>query len=162
MPHNSHYILHDELIGFDIFKYIDIKFIFSNNRKRSVIYRLIFCRDENYHSLINKLYAENIKNLTISVVSFYNIETENYQNCDMFDKPPDSINLTSSETRYLYITLIDIILLIAQTEKIDILTFQAYSEELRRVYIRLINKYAESKNLNVYVEEAYFVIQTNI
>ncbi|MER1819435.1 hypothetical protein KC958_18610, partial [Proteus mirabilis] len=142
--------------------YIDIKFIFSNNRKRSVIYRLIFCRDENYHSLINKLYAENIKNLTISVVSFYNIETENYQNCDMFDKPPDSINLTSSETRYLYITLIDIILLIAQTEKIDILTFQAYSEELRRVYIRLINKYAESKNLNVYVEEAYFVIQTNI
>ncbi|HAT5575684.1 TPA: hypothetical protein JAD16_003785, partial [Proteus mirabilis] len=153
---------HDELIGFDIFKYIDIKFIFSNNRKRSVIYRLIFCRDENYHSLINKLYAENIKNLTISVVSFYNIETENYQNCDMFDKPPDSINLTSSETRYLYITLIDIILLIAQTEKIDILTFQAYSEELRRVYIRLINKYAESKNLNVYVEEAYFVIQTNI
>ncbi|HCQ7982445.1 TPA: hypothetical protein OL861_003702, partial [Proteus mirabilis] len=127
-----------------------------------VIYRLIFCRDENYHSLINKLYAENIKNLTISVVSFYNIETENYQNCDMFDKPPDSINLTSSETRYLYITLIDIILLIAQTEKIDILTFQAYSEELRRVYIRLINKYAESKNLNVYVEEAYFVIQTNI
>ncbi|MER1815075.1 hypothetical protein, partial [Proteus mirabilis] len=130
--------------------------------KRSVIYRLIFCRDENYHSLINKLYAENIKNLTISVVSFYNIETENYQNCDMFDKPPDSINLTSSETRYLYITLIDIILLIAQTEKIDILTFQAYSEELRRVYIRLINKYAESKNLNVYVEEAYFVIQTNI
>ncbi|WP_373201586.1 hypothetical protein, partial [Proteus mirabilis] len=144
------------------FKYIDIKFIFSNNRKRSVIYRLIFCRDENYHSLINKLYAENIKNLTISVVSFYNIETENYQNCDMFDKPPDSINLTSSETRYLYITLIDIILLIAQTEKIDILTFQAYSEELRRVYIRLINKYAESKNLNVYVEEAYFVIQTNI
>ncbi|HCU0405204.1 TPA: hypothetical protein OUE97_003629, partial [Proteus mirabilis] len=129
---------------------------------RSVIYRLIFCRDENYHSLINKLYAENIKNLTISVVSFYNIETENYQNCDMFDKPPDSINLTSSETRYLYITLIDIILLIAQTEKIDILTFQAYSEELRRVYIRLINKYAESKNLNVYVEEAYFVIQTNI
>ncbi|MBQ0303987.1 hypothetical protein J7T22_13940, partial [Proteus mirabilis] len=128
----------------------------------SVIYRLIFCRDENYHSLINKLYAENIKNLTISVVSFYNIETENYQNCDMFDKPPDSINLTSSETRYLYITLIDIILLIAQTEKIDILTFQAYSEELRRVYIRLINKYAESKNLNVYVEEAYFVIQTNI
>ncbi|MFK8697646.1 hypothetical protein [Proteus mirabilis] len=140
MPHHSHYILHDELIGFDIFKYIDIKFIFSNNRKRSVIYRLIFCRDENYHSLINKLYAENIKNLTISVVSFYNIETENYQNCDMFDKPPDSINLTSSETRYLYITLIDIILLIAQTEKIDILTFQAYSEELRRVYIRLINK----------------------
>ncbi|HFK2132313.1 hypothetical protein [Proteus mirabilis] len=123
---------------------------------------LFFCRDENYHSLINKLYAENIKNLTISVVSFYNIETENYQNCDMFDKPPDSINLTSSETRYLYITLIDIILLIAQTEKIDILTFQAYSEELRRVYIRLINKYAESKNLNVYVEEAYFVIQTNI
>lgn len=162
MPHHSHYILHDELIGFDIFKYIDIKFIFSNNRKRSVIYRLIFCRDENYHSLINKLYAENIKNLTISVVSFYNIETENYQNCDMFDKPPNSINLTSSETRYLYITLIDIILLIAQTEKIDILTFQAYSEELRRVYIRLINKYAESKNLNVYVEEAYFVIQTNI
>ena len=162
MPNHSHYILHDELIGFDIFKYIDIKFIFSNNRKRSVIYRLIFCRDENYHSLINKLYAENIKNLTISVVSFYNIETENYQNCDMFDKPPDSINLTSSETRYLYITLIDIILLIAQTEKIDILTFQAYSEELRRVYIRLINKYAESKNLNVYVEEAYFVIQTNI
>ncbi|HEK1720778.1 TPA: hypothetical protein SMT55_002977 [Proteus mirabilis] len=162
MPHHSHYILHDELIGFDIFKYIDIKFIFSNNRKRSVIYRLIFCRDENYHSLINKLYSENIKNLTISVVSFYNIETENYQNCDMFDKPPDSINLTSSETRYLYITLIDIILLIAQTEKIDILTFQAYSEELRRVYIRLINKYAESKNLNVYVEEAYFVIQTNI
>ncbi|EPF2596235.1 hypothetical protein ACSQ60_003342 [Proteus mirabilis] len=162
MPHHSHYILHDELIGFDIFKYIDIKFIFSNNRKRSVIYRLIFCRDENYHSLINKLYAENIKNLTISVVNFYNIETENYQNCDMFDKPPDSINLTSSETRYLYITLIDIILLIAQTEKIDILTFQAYSEELRRVYIRLINKYAESKNLNVYVEEAYFVIQTNI
>ncbi|HFK3172856.1 TPA: hypothetical protein ACG1HT_001210 [Proteus mirabilis] len=162
MPHHSHYILHDELICFDIFKYIDIKFIFSNNRKRSVIYRLIFCRDENYHSLINKLYAENIKNLTISVVSFYNIETENYQNCDMFDKPPDSINLTSSETRYLYITLIDIILLIAQTEKIDILTFQAYSEELRRVYIRLINKYAESKNLNVYVEEAYFVIQTNI
>ncbi|WP_230629688.1 hypothetical protein [Proteus mirabilis] len=139
MSHHSHYILHDELIGFDIFKYIDIKFIFSNNRKRSVIYRLIFCRDENYHSLINKLYAENIKNLTISVVSFYNIETENYQNCDMFDKPPDSINLTSSETRYLYITLIDIILLIAQTEKIDILTFQAYSEELRRVYIRLIN-----------------------
>ena len=123
---------------------------------------LFFCRDENYHSLINKLYAENIKNLTISVVSFYNIETENYQNCDMFDKPPDSINLTSSETRYLYITLIDIILLIAQTEKIDILTFQAYSEELRRVYTRLINKYAESKNLNVYVEEAYFVIQTNI
>lgn len=78
----------------------------------------------------------------------------------MFDKPPSAPDLTAAEALYLYRTLVDIILRIAETENIQILTFQAYNEELRRVYDRLVRKYATIKNLKTHIEGACYVIRT--
>ncbi|PQH15951.1 hypothetical protein C5T93_29510, partial [Raoultella ornithinolytica] len=58
-------------------------------------------------------------------------------------------------------TLIDIILRISETERIQVLTFEAYSAELNRVYNRLVRKYAQDKNLIVHIEGACYVIRTS-
>ncbi|MEM8313816.1 hypothetical protein Q4R83_18830, partial [Morganella morganii] len=98
----------------------------------------------------------------ISVISFYNIDAENNKEYDtMFEKPPGAPDLTASEALYLYSTLVDIILRIAETEDIRILTFQAYSEELRRVYDKLIRRYAAARNLDAHIEGACYVIRTD-
>ncbi|MEM8294216.1 hypothetical protein Q4S00_18895, partial [Morganella morganii] len=96
------------------------------------------------------------------VISFYNIDAENNKECDpMFEKPPGAPDLTASEALYLYSTLVDIILRIAETEDIRILTFQAYSEELRRIYDKLVRRYAAARNLDTHIEGACYVIRTD-
>lgn len=161
MPGHSHDILHDELQGFDVFRYTDISFVFSGDATRQITFRLVFCQDGEHGQHLHELYGEALATLTVSVVSFYNIEAENNEECDsMFDKPPGAPDLTAAEALYLYRTLVDIILRIAETENIQILTFQAYSEELRRVYDRLVRKYATIKNLETHIEGACYVIRT--
>ncbi|AJJ27727.1 TPA: hypothetical protein ACY3XX_003106 [Yersinia enterocolitica] len=162
MPRHSHDILHDELQGFDEFRYTDISFTFSGDATRQITFRLIFCNREPGDAMLDNLFGEKLATLTISVVSFYNIDAEDNEECDtMFDKPPGAPNLTASEALYLYSILVDIILRIAETESINILTFQAYSEELRRVYDRLVRKYAATKNLETHIEGACYVIRTD-
>ncbi|MCW2487954.1 hypothetical protein J5069_18805 [Candidatus Symbiopectobacterium sp. NZEC127] len=162
MPRHSHDILHDELQGFDIYRYIDINFIFSDKINRQITFRLIFCKYESGNVILDKFFSKALSTITISVISFYNIDAENNEKCDaLFDKPSAAPKLTISETRYLYSTLVDIILRIAETEAIHFLTFQAYSEALRRVYDRLVKQYAAIKNLEVHIEGACYVIRTD-
>ncbi|XBS71311.1 hypothetical protein ABK905_10420 [Acerihabitans sp. KWT182] len=154
--------MHDELQGFEIFRFTDISFTFSGDVTRQITFRLVFCKNESGDEMIDNLFGAEAATLTISVVSFYNREAEDNEECvTMFDKPPGAPNLTASEALYLYATLVDIILKIAETEAIQILTFQAYSEELRRVYDRLVRKYAAIKNLVTHIEGPCYVIRTN-
>lgn len=159
MARHSHYILHDELQGFDVFKYTDISYIFSDDDTRRVTFRLVFCKNEPHNDMLYNLFGTELTTLTVSVVSFYNTDAENDNECDtMFEKPPGAPDLTASEALYLYRTLVDIILRIAETEGIQVLTFQAYSEELRRVYNKLVRRYAGS--LKAHIEGACYVIRT--
>ncbi|HHZ7864607.1 TPA: hypothetical protein ACWL8Y_004739 [Klebsiella pneumoniae] len=158
-----HEILHDELQGFEVFKYTDVCFTFSGDETRQITFRLVFCaEDQPENSTLNQLFGAELATLSISVVSFYNIEAESNEACDsMFEKPPGAPNLNASEMQYLYRTLIDIILRISETERIQVLTFEAYSAELNRVYNRLVRKYAQDKNLIVHIEGACYVIRTS-
>lgn len=70
-------------------------------------------------------------------------------------KAPD---LTASNALYLYRTLIDIILRIAESEGIQVLAFRAYSEGLRRMYNKPVRRYAGS--LKAHIEGACHVIRT--
>lgn len=161
-PRHTHNILHNELQGFDIFRYTDICYIFSGDATRQITFRLVFCKNESGDAMLESLFGSELATFTISVISFYNVQAEGNEECDsMFDKPPGAPNLTASEVLYLYSTLVDIILKIAETEAIQILTFQAYSEELRRVYDRLVRKYAATKNLVTHIEGACYVIRTD-
>ncbi|ELY3854413.1 hypothetical protein AB6H27_18295 [Providencia huaxiensis] len=159
MASNSHNIEHEELQGFDVYRYLDVKYTFSGDVTRQITFRLVFCKEESNQLLVN-LYGDELTALVVSVVSFYNIDAEGNEKCDtVFERPPDAIALTSVETRYFYRTLIDIILKIAETENIQVLTFQAYSEELKRVYDRLVRRYSKDKNLTTHTEGACYVIR---
>ena len=161
MARHSHYILHDELQGFDVFRYTDISYTFSDDDTRRVTFRLVFCKNEPDNDMLYNLFGTELTTLTVSVVSFYNTDAENNNECDtMFEKPPGAPDLTASEALYLYRTLVDIILRIAETEGIQVLTFQAYSEELRRVYNKLVRRYAATGNLKAHIEGACYVIRT--
>lgn len=47
MPGHSHDILHDELQGFDVFRYTDINFVFSGDATRQITFRLVFAKMGN-------------------------------------------------------------------------------------------------------------------
>jgi len=47
-----------------------------------------------------------------------------------------------------------------QYEAIQVLTFQAYTPQLNKIYARLVSEYAASKNLKVHIEGACYVIRT--
>lgn len=158
MPLHTHEILHDELQGFDIYRYTDIEFTFSGNQDRRLTLRLVFCKsDEGGYG---ELFGDNQATLEVSVISFYNVDTDDLPDVDMFDRPANAPVLTHLERSYLYSTLVDIILRIAETEAIQVLTFQAYTPQLNNVYDRLVRRYATSKNLRVHVEGACYVIRT--
>lgn len=159
MVSNSHKIEHDELQGFDLFRYIDIMYTFSGDVTRQITFRLVFCKEEHNKLLVN-LYGDELTALVVSVVSFYNVDAEGNEKCDsVFERPPEAVALTAVETRYFYTTLIDIILKIAETENIQLLTFQAYSKELKRVYDKLVRRCTKTKNLTTHIEGACYVIR---
>ncbi|HHK1627432.1 TPA: hypothetical protein ACQQWR_001193 [Yersinia enterocolitica] len=116
MPLHTHEILHDELQGFDVYRYTDVTFTFSDNQNRKITLRLVFCKqiDTGYA----ELFCEGQAVLEVSVISFYNVETDDLPNVDMFDRPDNAPVLTHLERSYLYSTLVDIILRIAETEAI--------------------------------------------
>ncbi|TKY82893.1 hypothetical protein R0L47_04270 [Pectobacterium polonicum] len=160
MAGNSYKFKHNELQGFEVYRYTDVIFTFSGDVTRQITLRLVFCKEGN-SKLLTDLYGDELATLTVSVVSFYNVDAEDNEECDtMFDKPPGAPDLTAVEARYLYTTLVDIILKIAETESIQILTFQAYSESLRKIYTRLVLRYSKSKNLASHIEGACYVIRT--
>lgn len=152
-PH-THEILHDELQGFDVYRFTDITFTFSGNKDRSITVRLIFHKtpDKGHGAL----FGEGV--LEVSVISFYNVENEN--DPEMFERPANAPVLRHLERKYFYSTLVDIILRIAETEAIQILTFQAYTPQLNKIYSRLVSEHAASKNLKVNIEGACYVIRT--
>lgn len=156
-------ILDEELQGFGIFKYTDVLFTFSGNEQRKITFRIVFCsEDQSSNSKLQVLLGHTLANVSVSIVSFYNKDAEGCSEVDsLFEKPPGAPDLSASETQYLYRTLIDIILQISQTEQIDILTFEAYSEKLNDVYLRLVRKYARAKNMKIYNEGAYYAVKTS-
>ncbi|TSJ57682.1 hypothetical protein [Atlantibacter subterraneus] len=161
MSEFTHDILHDELQGFDVFRYTDIRFTFAKNPLRQITFRLVFCKETGNNAWLKTRYGAELASLTVNVVSFHNIDALNNDQCEtLFVKPPDAPDLNASEVLYLYRTLIDIILQIAEIAQIQVLTFQAYSEELRRIYDRLVKRYVLTRNLHIMTEGAYYVIRT--
>lgn len=159
MACSSHRMVHEKLQGFDIYRYIDVEYTFSEDTTRQVTFRLVFYKEESNQLLVD-LYGDGLTALVVSVVSFYNIDAEDNEKCDsVFDKPPDAAALTMVEARYFYTTLVDIIFKIAETENIKILTFQAYSEELKKVYDRLVKRYSKAMNLTTHTKGACYVIR---
>lgn len=120
-----------------------------------------FCKETGNNAWLKTRYGAELASLTVNVVSFHNIDALNNDQCEtLFVKPPDAPDLNASEVLYLYRTLIDIILQIAEIAQIQVLTFQAYSEELRRIYDRLVKRYVLTRNLHIMTEGAYYVIRT--
>jgi len=162
MPPHCHDILHNELQGFEVFRYTDIRFTFSGDSSRQITLRLVFCQQQSPEPALDLLFGSELAALTVSVVSFYNLEAEENKQCEtLFDRPPGAPALKVSEVLYLYRTLIDIILQIAETEAIHILTFQAYNEKLRRIYDRFVRKFATIKNLKAFIQGACYAIRTS-
>lgn len=53
MQSHTHEILHDELQGFDVYRYTDVTFMFSGDPNRKITLRLVFCKskDEGYSEI---------------------------------------------------------------------------------------------------------------
>ncbi len=159
---DCHYeILHSELQGFDVYRTMDIRFTFSADFQRQLTFRLVFCmKAPGDMPLLKELTKADLSCCNLCVISFYNIEAEHHPDCDMFDRPPTAIILTLHETLFLYNSLIDVILQIARRENIQILTFQAYTPQLIRIYDRLVRQQAGLHNLRVDKKGAIYVLQT--
>jgi len=114
-----HEILHEKLQGFDVFRYTDICFTFSLEPFRQITFRLIFCKENDKTRWLYEIGSGDLASLTVSVVSFCNVAAMDNSECEtLFDKPPGALDLNAAEALYLYRTLIDIILQIAEIERI--------------------------------------------
>lgn len=158
-----HYeILHSELQGFDVYRTMDIRFTFSANVQRQLTFRLVFfMKAPTDMPLLKEMSEANSGCCSPCAISFYNIEAENHPDCDMFDRPPAAIILSLHETLFLYNSLTEIILQVARREAIQILTFQAYTPRLIKIYDRLVRHQAGPRNLRVYKQGATYVLQTD-
>ncbi|MGY4565763.1 hypothetical protein [Erwinia persicina] len=158
-----HYeILHSELQGFDVYRTMDIRFMFAAQVNRQMTFRLaFFAKAAAEIPLLIKLFGDEVADANQAVVSFYNLEAQDNPDCDMFDRPPAAAALTLHETLFFYASLIDIILQVARRENIQLLTFQAYTPQLIKVYDRLVRQQAGPRNLRVFKEGANYVLQTD-
>ncbi|MDE9495475.1 hypothetical protein KKJ09_18270 [Xenorhabdus bovienii] len=163
---HQHRLVTDDLgtlLGtFDGIHYLDVEFIFSENSARIIKLRMIFCPPsmdpvaaETMHTMLGK----SLKTMHVQVVSFYNTEQENADPDKIFSKPEGSINLSLNELNYLYSTLVDFMIKIAQNESIDILYFSAESEQLNKIYTRYVKKFAEQRNLEYINDGGNYAIQ---
>lgn len=143
--------------------YLDIEFNFSGNAQRSLLLRLLFCPpslDPVASETLYKLVGKSLHTLYITVVSFYDRQQEQCQPECIFSRPKDGLRLTLRELHYLYGTLVDFILKVAENENVHILYFSAENETLNAVYQRYVKKFAAKFGLTYQHEGAGYAIRT--
>lgn len=79
---------------------------------------------------------------------------------NVFAKPEGSFNLTLGELQYLYGTLVDLMLKVADNEGIQILFFAAEREELMATYKRYVKRFTQERGLTYLNDGASYAIRT--
>ncbi|QGR05853.1 hypothetical protein CTZ24_05280 [Pantoea phytobeneficialis] len=163
------------LATFGDLSYLDIEFTFSGNFGRKATYRLAFCPpslDPVAAETMHRMIGPEILVLCVSVVSFADIvqlEREQWQRenpvsgevpLNMFDKPADSFDLDLSELQYLYVTLVDFMLKVADNFSIQVLFFTAEREELHATYSRYVKRLTKERGLTYINDGAAYAIRT--
>lgn len=155
--------------------YLDIEFVFSGNEDRKAQYRLVFCPpslDPVAAETMHGMLGADVYTLCVSVVSFVDMiqldrEQEQLQNpvvgeepINVFAKPEGSFSLTLSELQYLYGTLVDFMIKVADNEGIQILFFAAEREELIATYERYVKRLTRQRGLTYINDGASYAIRT--
>ncbi|HDP9059249.1 TPA: hypothetical protein P7P18_001870 [Escherichia coli] len=156
--------------------YLDIDFVFSGNEARKARYRLVFCPpslDPVAAETMHNMLGADVYGLCVSVVSFVDMiqldrQQEQLQNAplgaeepiNVFAKPEGSFNLTLGELQYLYGTLVDLMLKVADNEGIQILFFAAEREELMATYKRYVKRFTQERGLTYLNDGASYAIRT--
>ncbi len=155
--------------------YLDIEFVFSGDKCRKNVYRLAFCPpslDPVAAETMHGMLGQEITMLCVSVVTYADVvqldrSIEQARNpvpgepeINMFAKPEDGIDLNLSELNYLYGTLVDFMLKVADNEGIQILYFAAEREELNSIYSRYVKRLATIRGLDYINNGASYAIRT--
>ncbi|EDQ3388018.1 hypothetical protein ZM96_003334 [Salmonella enterica subsp. houtenae] len=161
-------------LGGDL-SYLDIEFTFSGDADRKAQYRLVFCPpslDPVAAETMHAMLGTDVYSLCVSVVSFVDMvqldrQQEQIQNpvvgeepINLFAKPEGSFNLTLSELQYLYGTLVDFMIKVADNEGIQILFFAAEREELIATYERYVKRFTRDRGLTYLNDGASYAIRT--
>ena len=172
---HSHRLVTPGLASFGELSYLDIEFTFSATATRKAQYRLVFCPpslDPVAAETIHDMLGEDLFALYVSVVSFADIVQlerqqaqienpgEGEEPINIFAKPKNSFNLDISELQYLYGTLVDFMLRVAENEGIQILYFAAEREELIPTYERYVKRLTRERGLTYITDGAAYAIRT--
>ncbi len=159
----------------DDMSYLDVEFTFSGDEARKATYRLTFCPpslDPVSAETMHQMLGEEVYALCVSVVTYADTvqldrffkQMENPVSGDvplnMFGKPDDGLDLTIAELQYLYGTLVDFMLKVADNEGIQILFFAAEREELHPIYNRYVKRLASSRGVTYINDGAAYAIRT--
>ncbi|HDW3274200.1 TPA: hypothetical protein RMM66_001329 [Enterobacter asburiae] len=155
--------------------YLDIEFIFSGNETRKACYRLVFCPpslDPVAAETMHGMLGTDVNSLCVSVVSFVDMvqldrQQEQIHNpvvgeepVNLFAKPEGAFNLTLGELQYLYGTLVDFMIKVADNEGIQVLFFAAEREELIATYERYVKRFTRDRGLTYLNDGASYAIRT--
>lgn len=172
---HTHKLLIPGLAMFGEMAYLDIEFTFSGNSSRRASYRLAFCPPSDDPVAAETLYnmiGEEVKTLCVSVVSFADIaqldrakQQRDYpvpgeEPVNIFEKPVNSFVLTLSELQYLYATLVDLMLRVADNLTIQVLFFAAERQELHTIYSRYAKRLAGKLGLTFINHGAAYAVRT--
>ncbi|WP_312415167.1 hypothetical protein [Pseudescherichia sp.] len=172
---HSHRLVTPGLASFGELSYLDIEFTFSAKATRKAQYRLVFCPpslDPVAAETMHHMLGEDVFTLYVSVVSFADIVQlerqqeqieepfEGEEPVNMFAKPKGSFNLNISELQYLYGTLVDFMVRVAENEGIQILYFAAEREELIPTYERYVKRLTRTRGLTYITDGAAYAIRT--
>lgn len=170
-----HRLLTSGLAIFGDMAYLDLEFTFSGNSRRCTSYRLAFfppSDDPVAAETMHKMMGDDIKTLCVSVVSFADIvqlgrEKQQRESAvvgeecvNIFGKPEGSFDLTLSELQYLYTTLVDFMLRVADNLNIQILFFVAERRELYATYSRYVKRLTKKLGLTFINDGAAYAIRT--
>ncbi len=172
---HSHRLLTPGLAKIDDLFYLEIGFTFSDNPERQVNYRLVFSPpslDPVAAETMHNLLGNDVSTLCVSVVSFADtVQLEKLQEqlahpvegeepVNIFAKPDNAFDLDIGELQYLYRTLVDFMLKVAENEGIQVLFFSAEREELVATYKRYVERMARQRGLTYINDGVSYAIRT--
>ncbi len=172
---HSHRLVTPGLAKFGELSYLDIEFVFSGNQQRKAMYQLVFSPpslDPVAAETMHRMLGNEVSTLCVSVVSFADtVQLDRAQKqrenpvdgeepINMFAKPEDAFDLNIAELQYLYCTLVDFMIKVADNEGIQILYFAAEREELMATYERYVKRLTNCRGLTYVNDGASYAIRT--
>jgi len=163
---HSHKLLTEGLANFGELSYLDIEFTFSGNPDRQAGYRLVFCPpslDPVAAETMHTMLKDEVYTLCVSVVTFADLDQlsrSESEDVNMFLRPNNGFKLNLSELQYLYSTLVDFMLRVAENEGIQILFFAAERKELYLTYKRYVERLTKERGLDYIHSGASYAIRT--